>query len=46
MGHFLPAGGLQPSPLGDGDEIRLGSVVATFRIPPPAPTTTTSRSGR
>ena len=36
----------QPSPLGDGDEIRLGSVVATFRIPPPAPTTTTLRSGR
>ncbi len=36
----------QPSPLGDGDEIRLGSVVATFRIPPPARTTTTLRSGR
>ena len=35
----------QPSPLGDGDEIRLGSVVATFRIPPAAGTTTTLRSG-
>jgi len=34
-----------PSPLGDGDEIRLGSVVVTFRIPPPARTTTTLRSG-
>ena len=32
-------------PLGDGDEIRLGSVVVTFRIPPPAQTTTTLRSG-
>jgi DNA-binding winged helix-turn-helix (wHTH) protein len=36
----------RPSPLGDGDEIRLGSVVATFRIPPPARTTTTLRSKR
>ena len=31
--------------LSDGDEIRLGSVVVTFRIPPPAKTTTTLRSG-
>ena len=36
----------QSAPLGDGDEIRLGSVVATFRIPPPARTTSTLRSGR
>jgi DNA-binding winged helix-turn-helix (wHTH) protein len=33
-----------PSPLGDGDEIRLGSVVVTFRIPPPAQTTSTVRT--
>lgn len=28
-----------PCPLQDGDQIRLGSVVVTFRIPPPAATT-------
>ena len=31
-----------PSPLNDGDEIRLGSVVITFRIPPPAGATETA----
>jgi hypothetical protein len=30
-----------PSSLQDGDQIRLGSVVVTFRIPPPAETTET-----
>ena len=30
-----------PCPLHDGDQIRLGSVVVTFRIPPPAATTET-----
>jgi DNA-binding winged helix-turn-helix (wHTH) protein len=33
-----------PSPLSDGDQIRLGTVVMTFRIPPPAETTETVRS--
>jgi DNA-binding winged helix-turn-helix (wHTH) protein len=32
-----------PSPLADGDQIRLGSIVVTFRIPPPAATTETVR---
>jgi DNA-binding winged helix-turn-helix (wHTH) protein len=32
------------SPLADGDQIRLGSVVITFRIPPPAMSTDTARS--
>ena len=32
-----------PSALGDGDQIRLGSVVVTFRIPPPAGSTETAR---
>ena len=32
-----------PSSLTDGDQIRLGSVVVTFRIPPPAGTTETAR---
>ena len=31
-----------PLPLADGDQIRLGSVVVTFRIPPPAGSTQTS----
>ena len=34
-----------PQPLADGDEIRLGSVVITFRIPPPAGATDTVASG-
>jgi DNA-binding winged helix-turn-helix (wHTH) protein len=33
-----------PSPLADGDQIRLGTVVLTFRIPPPAESTDTVRS--
>jgi DNA-binding winged helix-turn-helix (wHTH) protein len=32
-----------PSPLADGDQIRIGSVVITFRIPPPAASTETAR---
>jgi len=32
-----------PSALTDGDQIRLGSVVVTFRIPPPAGSTETAR---
>ena len=32
-----------PSRLTDGDQIRLGSVVVTFRIPPPAGSTETAR---
>jgi DNA-binding winged helix-turn-helix (wHTH) protein len=32
-----------PSRLADGDQLRLGSVVVTFRIPPPAATTDTVR---
>ena len=32
-----------PSSLRDGDQIRLGSVVVTFRIPPPAGSTETAR---
>jgi DNA-binding winged helix-turn-helix (wHTH) protein len=32
-----------PAALGDGDQIRLGSVVVTFRIPPPAGSTETAR---
>jgi DNA-binding winged helix-turn-helix (wHTH) protein len=32
-----------PSGLSDGDQIRLGSVVVTFRIPPPAGSTETAR---
>jgi DNA-binding winged helix-turn-helix (wHTH) protein len=32
-----------PSRLSDGDQIRLGSVVVTFRIPPPAGSTETAR---
>ncbi len=32
-----------PSPLADGDQIRIGSIVVTFRIPPPASTTETIR---
>jgi DNA-binding winged helix-turn-helix (wHTH) protein len=32
-----------PSALSDGDQIRLGSVVVTFRIPPPAGATETAR---
>jgi DNA-binding winged helix-turn-helix (wHTH) protein len=32
-----------PTVLNDGDQIRLGSVVITFRIPPPAETTETVR---
>ena len=31
------------SPLADGDQIRLGSIVVTFRIPPPVSTTDTVR---
>ena len=31
------------SPLTDGDQIRLGSIVVTFRIPPPVATTDTVR---
>lgn len=31
-------------PLADGDQIRLGSVVITFRIPPPAHSTETTHS--
>lgn len=34
-----------PQPLADGDEIRLGSVVITFRIPPPAGATETAERG-
>ena len=34
---------IEPSPLKDGDQIRLGSVVITFRIPPPAGSTETAR---
>jgi DNA-binding winged helix-turn-helix (wHTH) protein len=30
-----------PQPLNDGDQIRLGSVVVTFRVPPPAGSTET-----
>ena len=30
-----------PAPLSDGDQIRLGSIVVTFRIPPPAGSTET-----
>ena len=33
-----------PSRLTDGDRIRLGAVVVTFRIPPPAGSTETARS--
>ena len=33
-----------PCALSDGDQIRLGSVVITFRIPPPAGSTETARS--
>ncbi len=32
----------QPVPLVDGDQIRLGTVVITFRIPPPAESTDTA----
>lgn len=32
-----------PAPLADGDQIRIGSVVITFRIPPPAASTETVR---
>ena len=32
-----------PSALSDGDQIRLGSVIVTFRIPPPAGATETAR---
>jgi pSer/pThr/pTyr-binding forkhead associated (FHA) protein len=32
------------SPLNDGDQIRLGSVLVTFRIPPPAGSTETVSS--
>ena len=32
---------LEPAPLADGDQIRLGPVVITFRIPPPAESTDT-----
>jgi len=32
-----------PAGLSDGDQIRLGSVVVTFRIPPPAGSTETAR---
>jgi DNA-binding winged helix-turn-helix (wHTH) protein len=31
----------QPQRLGDGDQIRLGSVVVTFRVPPPVSSTET-----
>ena len=31
----------RPQPLNDGDQIRLGSVVVTFRIPPPVSSTET-----
>jgi DNA-binding winged helix-turn-helix (wHTH) protein len=34
----------EPLPLNDGDQIRLGSVVITFRIPPPAGSTETALS--
>ena len=37
-GHLVTA----PSKLNDGDQIRLGSVVVTFRIPPPAGSTQTA----
>jgi DNA-binding winged helix-turn-helix (wHTH) protein len=33
----------EPVPLADGDQIRLGSVVITFRIPPPPESTDTAR---
>jgi hypothetical protein len=33
-----------PTPLEDGDQIRLGPVVITFRVPAPAGTTETARS--
>jgi DNA-binding winged helix-turn-helix (wHTH) protein len=32
-----------PTPLADGDQIRLGSIVITFRIPPPPGSTETAR---
>ncbi len=32
-----------PTRLEDGDQIRLGSVIVTFRIPPPAGSTETVR---
>jgi DNA-binding winged helix-turn-helix (wHTH) protein len=37
QGHRVTA----PRPLADGDQIRLGSVVMTFRIPPPTSSTET-----
>ena len=36
----------EPAPLADGDQIRLGTVVITFRIPPPAGSTDTAPPGR
>jgi pSer/pThr/pTyr-binding forkhead associated (FHA) protein len=33
-----------PSRLADGDQLRLGSVVITFRVPPPAGSTETAGS--
>jgi DNA-binding winged helix-turn-helix (wHTH) protein len=35
-----------PSALADGDEIRLGTCVVVFRLPPPADTTTTQTQSR
>lgn len=34
-----------PSTLADGDQIRVGSIVITFRVPPPAGSTETVREG-
>ena len=34
----------EPTPLSDGDEIRFGSVVITFRVPPPVGSTETARA--
>ena len=33
-----------PSPVADGDQIRIGSVVITFRVPPPAGSTETAHA--
>ena len=41
-GTYLGANRLSaPLPLADGDQIRLGSIVVTFRIPPPSESTDT-----
>jgi DNA-binding winged helix-turn-helix (wHTH) protein len=36
----------EPAPLADGDQIRLGTVVITFRIPPPPESTDTAAPGQ